>query len=59
MNLDSCFVMGLGGVLDLEIDILSLDSPKKKKKEDILSLIRPLAQFALKERHFNFIIIVF
>ena len=50
MNLDSCFIMGLGGVLDLEIDILSLDSPKKKKKK-ISTLIRPLAQFALKERH--------
>ena len=48
--------MGLGGVLDLEIDILSLDSPKKKKKEDILSLIRPLAQFALKERHLTLLL---
>ena len=57
MNLDGCFVMGLGGVLDLEIDILSLDSPKKKKKKkDILSLIRPLAQFALKERHLTLLL---
>ena len=59
LNLDSCFIMGLGGVLDLEIDILSLDSPNKKKKkknEDILSLIRPLAQFALKERHLTLLL---